>query len=79
MHLKTAALQCKKVIKDNKHKWNTNNFDVSAEHCLDMCDKIIEGEVLREKGHRWLGWLQGCMCAFNVASLKELKNINYES
>lgn len=48
-------------------------------HLHVMCRKIQEGEVTGEKAHRWLGWVQACICMGSGATLDELKNINHKA
>ena len=45
-------------------------------HLWEMADKIVTGEVTGEKAHRWLGWIQACVCFGGGATLEELKQIN---
>ena len=65
---------CKSLIE--AAEWKTSNFYVSAQHCIDMCDRIINGDVSGEKAHRWLGWLQGCMCCFKAADFESILLLN---
>lgn len=48
----------------------------SIEHLLEMITAIESGEVVGEKAHRWLGWIQGVVCCRGGALLEELKEIN---
>ena len=45
-------------------------------HLYDMAEKIHTGEVKGEKAHRWIGWIQACICMGNGATLEDLKEIN---
>ena len=44
-----------------------------------MVRKIMSDEVTGENAHRWLGWIQGCVCLGGGATLRELKDINSEA
>ncbi len=52
---------------------------VSAEHLRDMLTKIQSGEISGEKAHRWLGWVQGVLCARGAGSLEEFKAVNHQA
>ncbi len=53
--------------------------DTSKSHLLDMCNKIATEKITGEKAHRWLGWIQACVCIHCEVSLEELKQINLSS
>ena len=55
------------------------NDEYGKDHLIDMVIKITSDEVTGEKAHRWLGWIQACVCMGRGASLEELKNINHQS
>lgn len=46
------------------------------DHCREMLDKIRDAGFSPTKACRWLGWIQGVLCAHDIASLDELKAIN---
>ena len=50
--------------------------EYGKDHLKYMLDRLMEGEVFGEKAHRWIGWVQGCICMGKGASLEELKWIN---
>jgi hypothetical protein len=50
--------------------------EYGKDHLRYMLVKMIEGEIEGEKAHRWLGWVQGCVCVGGGASLEELKMVN---
>ena len=79
MNIKIAAFECKNLLVNKDIEWESDDFSTSASHCIDMCNKIIKGEVTNEKSHRWLGWIQACICCYGVASLEQLKLINKNS
>jgi hypothetical protein len=45
-------------------------------HLTYMCESIISGEVVGEKAHRWIGWLQGCLYMNGLTTLDEMKELN---
>lgn len=49
------------------------------DHLVNMCERIISGEIAGEKAHRWLGWVQACVCISGGANLDRLKLINREA
>ena len=50
--------------------------EYGKEHLKLMILKIVSGEITGEKAHRWLGWIQGCVCVGGGATLEEMKKIN---
>jgi len=50
--------------------------EYGKDHLRYMLDKLILGDVEGEKAHRWLGWVQGCVCVGGGANLETLKKIN---
>lgn len=76
MNVKIASYHMIKVI--NKAKLPREPDDCSKEHLYAMCDKIINEEVIDQKAHRWLGYIQGCCCSFGIP-LAKLKEINHIS
>lgn len=53
--------------------------EYGKDHLLDMVKAIQKGMVEGDKAHRWLGYIQGCVCVGNGATLEDLKSINYKS
>lgn len=77
MDVIVSATECRKIMYGRAHEWQTtDDFAVSYIHCIDMCDKIMDGYITGEKAHRWIGWLQACICINGFATLEELKAIN---
>ena len=54
----------------------TDNSDYGKKHLLSMIDKMMSGEVSSYKAHRWLGYIQGCLCASNSATVAEMRAVN---
>jgi len=50
--------------------------EYGKDHLRYMLSALVDGEVTGEKAHRWIGWIQGCICMGKGASLEELKWIN---
>jgi hypothetical protein len=50
--------------------------EYGKDHLREMLRKLISGEVSGEKAHRWIGWIQGCVCVGKGATLEEMKLIN---
>lgn len=80
MDVKETAAECRKIMYGRGNEWKTttetNEFALSYIHCIDMCDMIMDGHIIDEKAHRWIGWLQACLCVNGFATLEELKAIN---
>ena len=77
-------MNIKKATKETAHLIDKTNLpdehpEFGKDHLHYMVKVIQDGEVTGEKAHRWLGWLQACMCFGNGATLKELASINIES
>jgi len=50
--------------------------EYGKDHLKYMLNRIIVGIVEGEKAHRWIGWVQGCVCVGKGATLEEMKRIN---
>ena len=48
-------------------------------HLYYMAYSIVDGQITGEKAHRWLGWIQGCLCMSGCVSLEEMKQNNKEA
>lgn len=78
MDIKTAVAETAKLI-DQCHAILEDNPATGKDHLHAMATKIESGEITGEKAHRWLGWLQACVCIGGAASLEELKVINHKA
>lgn len=76
MDVRTAALKMIPLIQ-NSSLPNINS-EYGKDHLLEMVEKMNNGEITGEKAHRWLGWIQGCVCV-GGAPLQEMKEINHTS
>jgi hypothetical protein len=76
MDVRKAAKETAKLIK--RIDLSTHDPEYGKLHLLHMSDQVISGEVTGEKAHRWLGWIQACVCVGNGANLEELKEINHK-
>ncbi len=50
--------------------------EYGKDHLMYMINRIAVGIVEGEKAHRWIGWVQGCVCVGKGASLNDMKKIN---
>ena len=78
MNVKKAAKLTGELIVDCT-ELNDTNPSIGRPHLYEMIDRILSDEITGEKAHRWLGWIQACVCFGGGATLKELKDINREA
>lgn len=45
---------------------------MSKEHLMFMVERIINGDMDIEKCNRWLGYIQGVLCAAGVTTVDEI-------
>ena len=74
MNTMIAARDLWKLV--DKSELPDEHPEYGKDHLKYMLDKLMEGEVFGEKAHRWIGWIQGCICMSGGATLEELKRIN---
>lgn len=77
MDTKIAADKLRNLLE--KSYLPDNHDEYGKDHLEYMIDKLVSGEISGEKAHRWLGWIQGCICIGKGANLKTMKKINKES
>jgi len=53
--------------------------EYGKDHLLEMVTKIVNGSIYGNKAHRWLGWIQGCVCMGKGSTLEQMKYINKEA
>jgi len=53
--------------------------EYGKDHLRVMLIKLVAEEITGEKAHRWIGWIQGCICVGGGATLEEMKQINKKS
>lgn len=58
--------------------WDGANPHSTWVHLRWMLTGIMNKSVAGEKAHRWIGYVQGVLVAYNAASLEEMKRINAE-
>lgn len=75
--VKIAAQETNKLI--DSTNLSVLNSEYGKNHLHKMVNKIIQEEVLGEKAHRWLGYLQCAVVIGGGASLEQVKKINKES
>ena len=56
------------------------NPDTSVEHLIKMCEAIIEesNQWPDDKTSRWLGYIQGVMCVYNIINVSKERYISRE-
>jgi len=77
MDVKIAADQLWDSI--NSSSLPYEHAEYGKDHLRWMILEIKFGAVEGEKAHRWLGWIQGCVCVGGGATLEEMKQINKNS
>jgi len=50
--------------------------EYGKDHLRWMIEQVALRKITGEKAHRWIGWIQGCVCVGNGATLEEMKLIN---
>ena len=79
MNTITAAKNMVPLI--NASSLPAHHPEYGKDHLLYMVECIEAKEVTGEKSHRWLSFIQGCVCTAQAlgggSSLEELKQINY--
>lgn len=75
MDIKKVTLKMSKIV-ESSNKLPAHQEEYGVDHLLDMCIAILNNEVIEDKAHRWLGWIQGCICMSGDVTLEELKEIN---
>ena len=78
MDIKKAALDTASKLDGFKDVFGVSE-SLNVDHLKYMEAQIDCGDVEGEKAHRWLGWLQACVCSLGLATLEELKQINHEA
>ncbi len=74
MNTKIAARDLWKLV--DKSKLPDKHDEYGKDHLKYMLDKLMLGDIEGEKAHRWIGWVQGCICVGGGADLETLKRIN---
>lgn len=64
------------LSKVNSSELPDEHPEYGKDHLKEMLNKLNSGEVAGEKAHRWLGWVQGCVCVGRGGTLEEMKIIN---
>ena len=50
--------------------------DFDRAHIIEMADKIRREEIIGEKAHRWLGWIQAALVIAEIHTLQGMKEVN---
>jgi len=74
MNTKIAARDLCELV--DKSALPEKHDEYGKDHLRYMLDKLMLGDIEGEKAHRWLGWVQACVCMGGGATLKEMKKIN---
>ena len=74
MNTKIAARDLWELV--DKSKLPDKHDEYGKDHLKYMLNRIMIGIVEDEKAHRWLGWVQGCICVGGGATIEEMKQIN---
>jgi len=79
MDIKKVAADTLSVMVEPMAEYNPKCKDgLDKPHVIWMLNGIILGYVTGEKAHRWLGWAQAVVCAYEYTTLEDLKVINSE-
>ena len=77
MYIKKAAFSMRSLVaKSSLPDWHS---EYGKDHMFYMIDSITKGYVIKEKAHRWLGYIQGCVVCYGGATLEDVKHINYKA
>lgn len=74
MDIKTAANGMWALV--DRSELPEDHEEYGKDHLRAMLVMMINGEIAGEKAHRWLGWVQGCVCVGGGASLEDMKQVN---
>jgi hypothetical protein len=77
MNTKIAARMMWELVE--KSNLPDKHDEYGKDHLKYMMDKLMLGDVEDEKAHRWIGWIQGCLCTSGSVGLNALKKINKEA
>ena len=74
MDVKTAANDMWLLVHNSNLPEDHESY--GKNHLRAMLAMLASGEITDEKAHRWLGWVQGCVCVGEGSTLKDIKKIN---
>ena len=74
MNIQKAALNVLRGLGDYTDKRDPEGKTVA--HAYWMLQGIAQGYIQHEKAHRWLGYAQGIIVAWNEGTLDEMKLAN---
>lgn len=77
MNIKQAAEKTRTYVANARNDALGEN-KASKEHLLWMLDGILYGYIQDDKAHRWLGYVQGVLVAFCVATVESMKLANHD-
>ena len=74
MDIKTAADNMYSLVQNSNLPENHESY--GKNHLKVMLAMLVSEEITDEKAHRWIGWIQGCVCVGEGGTLDDIKNIN---
>jgi hypothetical protein len=74
MDIKTAANDMWSLVQNSNLPEDHESY--GKNHLRAMLAMLVSGEIIDEKAHRWIGWIQGCVCVGEGGTLKDMKKIN---
>ena len=82
MEIKDAAAEMLKLV-INAPSWvetkDTQRNGLTRLHVAMLLRKIMDGAVIGEKAHRWLGWAQAAHVMCGGGTLEQMKNVNHNA
>jgi hypothetical protein len=74
MNVKTAADNMWLLVQNSNLPEDHEGY--GKNHLRAMLAMLVSGEIVNEKAHRWLGYIQGCVCMGEGGTLEDIKKIN---
>ncbi len=74
MNVKAAADDMWLLIQNSNLPEDHENY--GKDHLRAMLAMLVSEEITGEKAHRWIGWIQGCVCVGGGNTLEDMKKIN---
>ncbi len=74
MNIKIAANNMWSLVQNSNLPEDHESY--GKNHLRGMLAMLVSEEITDEKAHRWLGWIQGCVCVGEGGTLDDMKHIN---
>jgi hypothetical protein len=74
MDIKTVADNMWSLVQNSNLPEKHESY--GKDHLRAMLAILVSEEITDEKAHRWIGWIQGCVCVGEGGTLKDMKKIN---